>query len=337
MMNATMCVTDRNPEFDPADIRGAASSDPKSRGNGRERVLESRRYPSGTEDASRTCATCGKDIPRDERQCPFCAHTSVSETPTDDQDDSPLEEWTFGRVVLALVEANTTFHARALGAAAFSISDSIASGEDTSHGTVKCRAAFGSEPATNLTKGWPELPTETMIDEDRGQMLLETADEQTDWDESDVQPRVYLEDGSSVTDRSEFQRLRDEFQQDNGTYWLVPGIVQRHQARSELGTVGVEFHCRQCGAITGHESHGLDGFECHSHLDRLIWICRECGQHRHEPEQEDDTEEATGYEHLPDGVSPEDIHGDEPDFQEQEFLDQIEAYRERHGSFPWER
>ncbi|EMA25189.1 MULTISPECIES: hypothetical protein [Haloarcula] len=337
MTNATIRVTDRNPEYDPEDIRGSASSDPESKGNGRERILESRGYPSEPEDASRTCATCGKDIPRDERQCPFCAHTSVSETPTNDDSDGPFGEWTFGRVVLALVEANTTFHARALGAAAFSLSDSIASGEDTSHGTVKCRAAFGSEPATNLTKGWPELPTETTIDEDRGGALLETADEQTDWDGDDVQPRIYLEDGSPVTDRSEFQRLKDEFQQDDSTYWLVPGIVQRHQARSELGTLGVEFHCRQCGAITGHESHGLDGFECHSHLDRMIWTCRECGQHRHEPEREDDTEEATDYEHLPDGVSPEDIHGDKPDFQEQEFQDQIEAYRERHGIFPWER
>ncbi len=337
MTNATMRVTDRNPEYDPADIRGSANSDPKARGNGQERVLESRGYPSEPEDASRTCATCGKDIPRDERQCPFCAHTSVSETPADDHDDSSFGEWTFGRVVLALVEANTTFHARALGAAAFSVSDSIASGEETSHGTVKCRAAFGSEPASTLTKGWPELPTETTIGEDPGQTLLETADEQTDWDGDDVQPRIYLEDGSPVTNRSEFHRLRGEFRQDDGTYWLVPGIVQRHQARSELGTLGVEFHCRQCGAVTGHESHGLDGFECHSHLDRMIWTCRECGQHRHEPEQEDDSEEVTGYEHLPDGVSPEDIHGDEPDFQEQAFHDQIEAYRERHGSFPWER
>jgi RNase P subunit RPR2 len=332
-----MRVTDRNPEYDPADIRGSASPDPESRGNGRERVLESCRYPSEPEDAIRTCATCGKSIPRNERQCPFCAHTSVSETPADDQDDSPLGEWTFGRVVLALVEANTDFHARALGAAAFSVSDSIASGGDTSHGTVKCRAAFGSEPASTLTKGWPELPTETTIDEDRGQALLETADEQTDWDKSDVQPRIYLEDGSPVTNHSEFQQLTDEFRQDDGTYWLVPGVVQRHQARSELGTLGVEFHCRQCGAVTGHELHGLDGFECHSHCDRLIWTCRECGQHRHEPEQEDDTDESTGYEHLPDGVSPEDIHGDEPDFQEQEFQDQIEAYRERYGLFPWER
>ncbi|MDS0223731.1 hypothetical protein NDI54_20525 [Haloarcula sp. S1AR25-5A] len=337
MTNATLRVTDRNPEFDPTDIRGAASSDPETRGNGRERVLKSKKYPSQTGADSRTCATCGQDIPQDERQCPFCAHTRVSETPADDQDDSSFSECTFGRVVLALVKAKTNYHARALGAAAFSVSDSIASGEDVSHGTVKCRAAFGTEPAPTLTKGWPELPTETTIDEEIGQALLETADEQTNWDGDDIQPRIYLEDGSPVTDRSEFQRLTDEFRQDDGTYWLVPGVVQRHHARSEPETVGIEFYCRQCDAVTGHESHGLDGFECHSHRDRLIWTCRECGQHRHEPEQDSDTEETTGYEHLPDGVSPEDIHGNEPDFQEQEFQDQISAYRERHSFFPWER
>ncbi|MDS0223730.1 hypothetical protein NDI54_20520 [Haloarcula sp. S1AR25-5A] len=114
----------------------------------------------------------------------------------------------------------------------------------------------------------------------------------------------------------------------------MPGVVQRHQATSEPETLGIEFYCRQCGAVTGHESHGLDGFECHPHLDRLIWTCRECEQ-RHEPDQ--DTEDTTGDEHLSDGVSPEDIHGDEPDFQEQEFQDQISAYRERNGFFQWER
>ncbi|MUV51302.1 hypothetical protein GJ630_17205, partial [Haloarcula sp. CBA1122] len=129
MTNATKRVTDRNPEYDPADIRGAASSDPETRGNGRERVLDSTGYPDRTEDDARTCRTCGQGIPRDERQCPFCAQTGISEIPADDQDSSPLGEWTFGRVVLALVEANTDFHARALGAAAFSVSDSIASGE----------------------------------------------------------------------------------------------------------------------------------------------------------------------------------------------------------------
>jgi len=337
MTTATKRVTGRNPEYDPADILGAASSDPETRGNGRERVLKSTKYPDRTEDDARTCRTCGQDIPRDERQCPFCAHTGLSETSFDDQDSSPLGEWTFGRVVLALVEADTTFHARALGAAAFSVSDSIASGGDVSHGTVKCRAAFESDPASILTKGWPKLPTETTIDEEPGQALLETADEQTDWDGSDIQPRIYLEDGSPVTDRSEFQQLIAEFRQDDGTYWLVPGVVQRHQARAEPGIVGIEFYCRQCSAVTGHESHGLDGFEGHSYLDRMIWTCRDCGQPRHEPEQDLDTEETTGYEHLPDGVSPEDIHGDEPDFQEQELQDQISAYRERNGFFPWER
>ena len=51
-----------------------------------------------------------------------------------------------------------------------------------------------------------------------------------------------------------------------------------------------------------------------------------------------DSEEpiATGYEHLPDNVSPEDIHGDEPDFEKREFHAQIEGYREQHGRFPWE-
>ncbi len=71
------------------------------------------------EDETRTCRTCEEDISRDEHYCSFYAQTGVLETPSDDQDTSPLGEWTFGRVIFALVEANTDFHARALGAAAF--------------------------------------------------------------------------------------------------------------------------------------------------------------------------------------------------------------------------
>ena len=46
MTTATKRVADRNPEYDPADIRGAASSDPETRGIGRERVLESTAIPT---------------------------------------------------------------------------------------------------------------------------------------------------------------------------------------------------------------------------------------------------------------------------------------------------
>ena len=52
------CVTDRNPDFDPADIRGAARSDPAAETGDDESVPEN--YPTHRDGRERahTCATC---------------------------------------------------------------------------------------------------------------------------------------------------------------------------------------------------------------------------------------------------------------------------------------
>ena len=124
-----MCVTDRNPEHDPADIRGAARSDPNAADSDTDEDIPGN-YPTHADGRERanTCATCQQEIPDGRSKCPHCASNTVREP--SDGDDTAVDEWTFGRVVVAVVPGNSTYHARALGASAFTVSDSIATGSD---------------------------------------------------------------------------------------------------------------------------------------------------------------------------------------------------------------
>jgi rubredoxin len=327
-------VTDRNPDFDPADIRGAARSDPGAEPGDDESVPGN--YPTHHDgrDRANTCATCWQEIPEGQIKCPHCASEQISES-TNDEESAPLQEWSFGRVAVAVVSGNSTYHARAMAAAAFGVSDAIAMGPDVSRGEVKLRAAFETAPARHLTDGWPELPSEASLDESSGEMLFETAVDQTDWD-GEGEPRLYREDGQPVTTRDELETLQDEIEAADEQYWVVPGIVQRYAAMPDPEDIDDPLYCVSCAQVTGHDAVGKDGIAGHPPRRRTIWACKTCGQPRHEPQRDSDTPAHTGYEHLPDDVSPEDIHGDEPDFEAREFQSQIEAYRERYGCFPWE-
>ena len=330
-------MTDPDPEYDPEDIRGAARSDPAAE---TEAVPDgdsvAGNYPTRADGRERanTCATCWQQIPEERIKCPHCASNKVREP--SDGDDTAVQEWTFGRVVVAVVPGNSTYHARALGASAFTVSNSVATGPDVSHGEVKPRADFETAPASHLTAGWPDLPPEAPIDEPDGTTLFETAVEETNWD-SLADPRIYRKDGSPVTSRDELESLQDDIDAADEQYWVVPGIVQRYEATPDRSEIDEPLYCVDCGSITGHEAAGRDSIEPHPHRGRPIWACTRCGQPRHEPDRDSDEPISTGYEHLPDNVSPEDIHGDEPNFEKREFHSQIDGYRERHGCFPWKQ
>jgi len=300
-----MCVTDRNPEFDPADIRGAARSDPASE---TESVPDgdsvAGNYPTHADGRERanTCATCGQEIPDGRIKCPHCASNKVREP--SDGDDTAVDEWTFGRVVVAVVPGNSTYHARALGASAFDVSDTVAMGTDVSHGEVKLRADFETAPASPLTDGWPDLPPEAPIDEPDGTALFETAIEASTWEE-EGDPRIYGEDGSPVTSRDELESLQAEIDAADEQYWVVPGIVQRYQATPDLSNIDEPLYCVNCGTVTGHEAIGRDSIEPHPHRGRPIWVCTHCGQPRHGPSEEDREGESYSYFDLPFEEPPE--------------------------------
>ena len=78
MTRESLCVTERNPDFDPADIRGAVRSDPEA-GDTDDDDL-SGNYPTHDDgrDRANTCATCGQEIPAGEIKCPHCATNQVS-------------------------------------------------------------------------------------------------------------------------------------------------------------------------------------------------------------------------------------------------------------------
>jgi len=317
-------MTDPRPEYDPEEIRGAARSDPQPE---TEEVLDgdsvAGNYPTHADGRERanTCATCWQQIPKGRIKCPHCASNDISESSPSDGDRT-VQQWSFGRVVVAVVPGNSTYHARALGASAFEVSDSVATGPDVSHGEVKLRAAFETVPASHLTDGWPDLPPEAPVAEPDGTTLFETAVEETDWD-GVGEPRIYREDGRPVTTRGELESLRAEIDAAEEQHWVVPGIVQRHAASPDPEDIDEPLYCVGCAAITGHDAVGKDGFEGYSHYRRTIWACRSCGQPRHEPERDSDSSESVGYEHLLDDISPGEIHSNEPDFQEREFHTQI--------------
>jgi hypothetical protein len=184
--------------------------------------------------------------------------------------------------------------------------------------------------------GWPDLPSEASLDESSGERCFQPAVDQTDWD-VESEPRLYREDGQPVTARDELEALQDEIEAADEQYWVVPGIVQRYAAMPDPEDIDEPLYCVSCPQVTGHDAVGKDGIAGHPHRRRTIWACKTCGQPRHESQRDSDTPTHTGYEHLPDDVSAEDIHGDEPDFGEREFQTQMDAYRERHGCFPWEQ
>jgi rubredoxin len=285
MTSTSICVTDRNPEFDPADIRGAARSDPRVTDTGDDEESLPGNYP--TEESAGTgssCATCWRSIPNDQVQCPHCATAQISESSV--VDEGTVEEWSFGRVVIAVVPGISTYHARALGASAFSVSDHIVTESDVSHGDVKLRADFETAPASHLTAGWPVLPAEVPVDEPAGQALFETAVDQMDWTD-DGDPRIYREDGQPVTGRDELDALEREIKEADEQYWIVPGIVQRYKPSPEPSDISEQLYCIDCGSVTGQAFVGYDGVAEKLHRGRPIWSCQACGLPRHEPSDGD--------------------------------------------------
>ncbi len=349
MTSRRRCVTDRNPDFDPADIRGAASSDPD--GGRRDEERPPGNYPAHDGDDTSTCATCWRDIPTGELECPFCANEDIGESSVpESMQEATVEPWSFGRVVIAVVEANSDYHARALGAAAFSVAseDDLARDFDVPYAEVMPRAEFNSEPSNTLTEGWPDLPPEAPVDQPEGRAILETAVQATDWGAPDTEPVIYREDGTPLTNSTAYEALSAAMDLAEDDYWVVPGFVKRYEIDPEgdavtrmvsESSVEYEYYCRTCADMRTHTHIETDGFADHPYMDRPIWVCNSCCQPRHEPtESRSDSGEDTP-DHFPDGLTKDDVHGNDPtpeDLADKEFEDQMAAHRERHGVYPWE-
>ncbi|MBV0926398.1 hypothetical protein KTS45_19505 [Halomicroarcula limicola] len=326
-------MTDRNPSFDPADIRGSASSDPHADAENTEDLPGNYRTPDDA--TSNQCPTCSKTLPQAEVQCPFCAGESLVEPSV--EDEGSVDEWSFGRVVLAIVEGTTRYHAQAFGAAAFAVSDDLTTGTEAARATVKCRAAFDAEPAPQLTDGWPSLPDIVRADRAVGQTFLDTAVEQTDWECPDTKPRLFVEDGDGLTEYSQFEALAARIEEGEAEYWLVPGLIQEYSV-GDPASLEHRHYCVGCQEPAPHSYAGRDGLDSAPMTGREIWTCDVCEHPRFLDLEEElsESEEDHSREWLPDGVSYEDVHAGDPLPHEFEFEQQIDAYRERHGQYPWE-
>ncbi|WP_135306409.1 hypothetical protein [Haloarcula amylovorans] len=326
-------MTDWNPSFDPADIRGSASADPRADADDAEDLPGNYRTP---DDADSTqCSTYSKPLPEAEVHCPFCAGDALVD-PTVENERS-VDEWSFGRVILAVVEGNTKYHAQAFGAAAFAVSDDLTTGTESSRATVKCRADFNAEPAPQLTEGWPFPPDIVRFGRSVGQTLFETAVEQTDWERPNTTPRLFVEDGDGLTEYSQFEALATRIEESEAEYWLVPGIVQAYSL-GDPGDLEYRYDCVGCQEPTPHSYAGRDGLDLYPVTGREIWMCDVCEHARFLDLEEESSEsdEEQSREWLPDSVSSEDVHAGDPLPHEIEFDQQIGAYRERHGQYPWE-
>ncbi|WP_135305630.1 hypothetical protein [Haloarcula amylovorans] len=214
------------------------------------------------------------------------------------------------------------------------MSDDLTTDAET-RADVKCRADFDTEPAPQLTTGWPTLPDVVRVDAAVGQTILSTAVEETEWDDAQTEPVLFVEDGDGLEEYSELEVLQTLVAESDEGYWLVPGIVQQY-AVGESVDIASEFYCVACQEPTPHSYTDRDGIGSYPVVGRAIWTCNACGQSRFVDEVASETNQESPREWLPEEVSSEDVHAGDPLPHEIKFDHQIGAYRERHGQYPWE-
>lgn len=327
-------MTDPNPGFDPADIRGAASTDPDS--DTEHSVGDRGHYIEQLSSRStRTCPTCPRTIPANEQQCQYCATEGVTE-PTAVEAADATDKWIFGRVVLAVVEASNDFHATALGKAALSVASPTAHDARAVDGDVKPIAMFDETPAAQLTKGWPDLPTVVAATDPVGETLLETAVEQTDWDADETPPVLFGADGTGITDRQDYEAIATGMATDERDYWLVPGVVKRYLGREDVEESKQTYDCISCESETPHEYQERMQLCSHPHQGRQIWTCLACGQPRFVEAETSSSSSEPERSVGPTDQTLAEIHAADPEPHEIEFDAQLTAYRDRHGHFPWD-
>jgi hypothetical protein len=268
-------VTDRNPRA----FRGLNHPDPHAEES--EGETPPGTYPTkATADSETTCETCWETIPAGQLECPHCGGVASRRSESDDDTTEGLS-WSFGRVVIAVIPAHGPYHARAIGAAAFDVSNDIATGPDVSHGKVQLRAEFTTTPARHLTTGWPDLPAGVPLTEPTGTELFETAVDRTQWTGLE-QPHIYLEDGQPVTSRADLESLRETIDAADSDYWVVPGFVRKYPESAAASNTGEHMYCARCRTVTAHKIVGHDGIGAKPHHGRPIWGCTTCGQPRHQ-------------------------------------------------------
>ncbi|MFD1588164.1 hypothetical protein ACFR9U_14370 [Halorientalis brevis] len=304
---------------DPMEPRGVVYDDlqrdsTSSRGN----------YPDDMSADRRTCPSCSRTVPPHQTQCEFCAEHGIR-SPNAAQGSPADDEWSFGRVVLSIVPADTEYMAQALGAAAFSLAATTDLAPGCRDAEVKPVGAFETAPAEHLTAGWGDLVDSVETDTDTGHRLLDTASEQTDWTAEQPLAHLFTEDGTAIMSRSEVRDLREEISAADEQFWVVPGVVKRYDSTLPVipDAPTRQLQCRECH---GDTEHRFTGRSTTRDSGWPVWVCTECHQPRfgREPDGTQFASVSDPFGNL-DHWTPADTH--------QRVLT---AYFERHGHYPWE-
>jgi hypothetical protein len=238
-------MSDKNPLYNEEDPRGTVYSesteDPYAEPN--EHDPASGHYPDRKDQREQngphTCRDCDTEIPTFWDRCELCAREAgdttnrpwLQDENSEPDADQETPDWTFGRVVFAVVPSSTRYKALALGVSAFRLADSEAliGYQEFPDVDVEPVAAFESSPATHLTAGWGDVVDIAPLDSDDGERLFEAAVERT-VQASGADTYFYLTEGDPISSQEEVDTLRAQIEAGDNRYWIVPGIVRRYKS-----------------------------------------------------------------------------------------------------------
>ncbi|WP_424016181.1 hypothetical protein ACOZ4N_00865 (plasmid) [Halorientalis pallida] len=336
-------MSDKNPLYDEDEPRGTIYSDSTGDPHAEpdEHDPASGYYPDRKDQRKRynrhTCQDCDREIPDTHDRCGLCARKAgeMMDRPWSQDDktktasDQATPDWTFGRVVFAVVQASTRYEALALGTSAFSLADADALVGDANAGyaDVKPVADFESSPARHLTAGWGDVVDVAPLDSDDGQRLFEAALKRTVQDLG-ANTHLYLTEGDPLGTQDDVEELRAQNADGDEQYWLVPGIVRRYNSGPDRAIPESEpeiLHCRQCEEDTDHRYTGKSTLE--GVRGRPVWVCAKCNTPR--------------FGHEPGDSKPDEVIEDFLDGWQDgraELHDRMmRSYYDDHGRYPWKK
>ncbi|WP_136718550.1 hypothetical protein [Halorientalis salina] len=216
----------------------------------------------------------------------------------------------------------------ALGSAAFSLPSTaeLVPGASLQDASVKPIAEFEAEPARTLTEGWGDLVDIATVDSAVGQRLVQTAIDQTQWDDPQLEAHLYTEDGSAVTSQDDVEQLQTEIASRGEQFWIVPGVIKRYAAPEPVAVPDApthHLHCSDCHEETVHRYTGKttqrerDGWP--------VWICTDC----HNPQ----------FGHDPLDPQSSSVFADLDSLQEtqtQHHQAVLATYKDEFGHYPWQ-
>ncbi|WP_246989789.1 hypothetical protein [Halorientalis marina] len=336
-------MSDKNPLYDEDNPRGTVYSESTEDPYGEpdEHDPASGHYPDRKDQREQhgphTCRDCDTEIPTVWDRCELCAREAADTTNrpwlqdenSETNADQETPDWTFGRVVFAVVPSSTRYKALALGVSAFRLADSEAliGGQEYPDADVKPVADFESPPATHLTAGWGHIVDVAPLVSDDGGRLFKAAVERT-VQASGADTHLYLTEGDPLVTRDDVEAFRAQITDGDDQYWILPGIVRRYKSVSGRAIPESDpeiLQCRQCEEDTDHQYTGKSTLE--RERGRPVWVCAECDTPR--------------FGHEPGNSKPDEVVVDFVDGWQDgrsELHERVmRSYYDDHRRYPWEK